>query len=168
RWRCPDERRDPTEDEDPVAQHRLAHAGGAAAGEHHDAQPCDPLSQGATRTEERVREEEERRTEQRGGEWVAAGDQHERSERDEQIDGARGRPAPEIRRWIRRALAGRINLVHRPPAQPGRTIAAPVAASILQPSGRFGGGVREDDVRSRALDAGEDLEADALLVDPSG
>src|SRR5205823_12650268 len=75
----------------------------------------DPLSQGPPRTEERVREKEERRAEQRGGQWVSAGHQHERSKRDEEIDGACQRPAPEIRRWIRRALGGRINLVHRPP-----------------------------------------------------
>ena len=122
-WSGTDERRDHAEDEDPVAQNRLAHAGGPSGRQHHDAQPGDPLSQGPPRTEERVREKEERRAEQRGGQWVSAGHQHERSDRDEKIDGARQRPAPEIRRWIRRALAGRINLVHRPPAQPGRPLA---------------------------------------------
>jgi len=51
------------------------------------------------------------------------------------VDGACQAPAPEIRRWIRRALAGRINLFIDPPRSLAARLRAPVAASILQPSG---------------------------------
>src|SRR2546425_5129766 len=58
-------------------------------------------------------------------------------------------------------------MIRRPPRSTLFPYTTLFRSSILKPSGRVGGGVREYDVGARALDAGEDLQADPLLVDPS-
>src|SRR5581483_7566835 len=74
----------------------------------HHPQPREALSQGSAGAEQGIAEEEDGSGEQRGGDGMAARDQPQRSERDQQIDGAGDAAATEIRRRQGKRLARRL------------------------------------------------------------
>ena len=90
-------------------------AGRTPRRQHDAAQPGEALAEGAPRAEQPVPTEEQRGREHQAGGDAGGGDQHQRREREQEVERARQGTPAQIRRRV--AGAGRLSLQHRPTRQ---------------------------------------------------